>query len=184
MFLRRRLKKDLLRKWFANWNISNKARVVSLKSTPAFFRPWPCLAPADRPATPYSSSAVLIAHNRRDHRVAEGLKTPNPGHGKKQCWKNPTWCSGAVKTFMHYGVVFHNPATTASNKPGIHRVECPLSSNSLGWQRLHFPWEDSFFQNLGSSDPGQHMTNSAAVSHDGCCLPCNTTETVGLPRNI
>lgn len=71
---------------------------------------------------------------------------------EKQHWKNSTWCSGAVKTFMHYGVVFHEPATTASNKPGIHRVEWPLSINSLRWQRLHFPWGDSFFQNLGSID--------------------------------
>lgn len=96
-----------------------------------------------------------------------GAEDSKPGH-EKQHWKNPTWCSGAVKTFMNYGLIFHEPATTASNKPGIHRVEWPLSINSLSWQRLHFPLEDSFFQNLGSSEPGQHMTNNAAVSHDGC----------------
>lgn len=83
-----------------------------------------------------------------------------------QYWENPTCSSGAAKHSCT--VVFHEHATTASNKPGTHRVEWPLSINTLSWQRLHFPWEDSFFQTLGSIDPGQHMTNSAAVSHNGC----------------
>lgn len=87
---------------------------------------------------------------------------------EKQHWKNPTWCSGAVKTFTLYGMILHEPATTAKNKPGIHRAEWLLSINLPGWQRLHFPWVDWFFQNLGSIDPSQNMTNSAAVSHVGC----------------
>lgn len=85
--LRWRLKKDLLRNWFANWNISNKAREVSLKSTPAFFWPWPCLAPADRATTPYPSPSVPIAHTRMNHRVAVRLKASNPGRGKNSAGK-------------------------------------------------------------------------------------------------
>lgn len=107
-------------------------------------------------------------------------------HVGKQRWRNPNCCRGTGKTLMRCGGVFHEPATTAPNKPNTrsHQVEWPLSIGWLGWWRLQFPWEDSAFQNLGSIDPGQHMSNSAAVSHDGCCLPRNTTETVRLPRNI
>lgn len=45
---------------------------------------------------------------------------------EKQHWKNPTWCSGAVKTFTHYGMVLHEPATTAKNK----QVYTELSGSS------------------------------------------------------
>lgn len=80
IFLRCRLKKHLLRNWFANWKISSKAREVSLKFAPAFFWPWPCLAP-----TPCSSPAVPIAHARRKPQNCSGAEDINP-----RTWKNST----------------------------------------------------------------------------------------------
>lgn len=80
-------------------------------------------------------------------------------------------------------VVFRESATTAPTSRIYTVIELSGPSASLGWVGKGC-WEDSVFQNLGSVDPGQNMTNSAAVSHDGCCLPRNTTETVRSPRNI
>lgn len=167
LFLRWRLEKNLLRNCFANWNISNKAREVSLKSAPAFFWPWPCLAPADREPLPIPP-------------LQSPLHTPGGTPELQWGWKQQTQdmenntgkiqpdavelskCSCSTEWY------FMSLQLQLQTSQVYTELSGPSASIHWDWQRLHFPWEDSFFQNLGSIDPGQHMTNSAAVSHDGC----------------
>lgn len=165
--MRWRLKKNSLRNWFANWNISNRARQVSLKFTPTFFWPWPCLAPTDRVPTPYPSPAVPIAHTRRNHRVAVRLKKSNPGHGKTALEKFNLMQWSCQNIHALWGGI--SWACNHSFKQARYTQSWVAPQHQFtALAKAAFSLRGFIFPKSGQHWSGQHMTNSAAVSHDGC----------------
>lgn len=157
----------------------------ALKPMLAFFCPFLFLLPMV--GQPLNVPKLFpTTHARRDCRLWVGMKTSNWRQRKTARGKSKLQQKDLAKhsyTVRWYFTCLQLQLQISPICTGIK--QWPFSISWLGWQRLQLAWEDLVFQNLGSIDAGQPVTNrSVAVNHDGCCRPRNTTETVRLPSNV